>query len=92
MTHRIQIKKAMPCLVVSRRTGILKGEYHHHWHTKIVKHSREGDGKLYLITLVSRINLHVRCGTKKRTVNQKYAFIKKSTILTQSLRNSVKIR
>ena len=59
MTHRIQIKKAMPCLVVSRRTGILKGEYHHHWHTKIVKHSREGDGKLYLITLVSRINLHV---------------------------------
>ena len=34
----------------------------------------------------------IRCYSKKRTVTQKYAFIKKSTIFTQSLRNLVKIR
>ena len=30
--------------------------------------------------------------SKKTTVNQKYAFIKKSTIFSKSIRNSVKIR
>ena len=34
----------------------------------------------------------LRCGPKKMTVNQNYAFIKNSTIFTQSLWNSVKIR
>ena len=37
----------------------------------------------------------IRCGSKKRTLNQKlffYAFSKKSTIFIQSLRNLVKIR
>ena len=45
-----------------------------------------------LDTIRIHATYEIRCVAKKTTVDQKYAFIKKSTILTQSLRNLVKIR
>ena len=41
--------------------------------------------KTGLLKQQNTVFLHIRCGPKRMTVNQKYAFIKKSTIFNQSL-------